>query len=420
MQKLIDEGLFGDGLLNIDQPSMIERYNACLREIGLPESSLNRFQIDGWGWSPQIAEERDDPFYLSHLGVANPYIIIVSPLQKGKPVYFPYHSFDADMLTVVWGAAENQMADITTTTAVWIDVDQEVSSYSEPQDLLMIDNVTLRFNSVGGIMIAKKEQAQLVHAFLNQRMAWSDRNLHEKIIENVSKHGDLRFRQLVIPEVHYTKTTTFYTRAFDGMFVFRAVKGNQPVLVLEEKERAQFSGETEHGHIEFWIKDERLLKRLYDEELVDLQWTLYRDNPTLLSRLQECLLMQTISESDAQIDLNVLRDGDRKRYMLQLASKGALPTVYQELERMLIKIQRGQVVDLTKASLELTLALSHPHRRLKGEAWNTVRQLLVKLAPWDIIKLYSYDKEEFYTRYQTWPENFKAWAVTYISQHINN
>ena len=417
MDALIASGLFGRGLVTVDQPSMVARYNACLAEIGLPTTSLGRFRIDGWGWSPEIADEREDPYYLSHLRTANPYAIILSPEQKDKPVYYPYHSFDWHMMKVVFQTAESQIADLTTTTALWIDVDQEISAYREPSDLLMVDSIMLRFNASGGVMDAAKQQRALVHQFNNQRMAWADPQLHESIIRSVSAHGDLRFRSLEIPDIPYTNTRCFFTRAYGGLFVFRELPGGKPLLVMVNEEEAGLSGSSGHSHDELHLHDPELLPRLFREKLVDLQWQLYRDNPEPLQRIRDGLLAEAIAAADPSADLVGMRDGDRKRWMLKLGDSGELSPLYGEIERLQLMMNRGRDIDPVRFSPELSMLLTHPHRSLSETAWDAVRQLLVKLAPTDIVRTYQYDKDLFYERYATWPDNRKAWARSYLLEH---
>ena len=93
MKALQESGFFGKGLVAVVDPHMVARYNACLQALGVSPTALERFAIDGLGWSPQVAREKDDPDYLSH-GEANLYAIILSPEQAGRPVYRPMHSFD--------------------------------------------------------------------------------------------------------------------------------------------------------------------------------------------------------------------------------------------------------------------------------------------------------------------------------------
>jgi hypothetical protein len=65
MNELIQAGLFGRGLIRIEDPTMVARYNACLQDMGLSSTDLTSFQIDRMGWSPEIAAEAGDSYYLT-------------------------------------------------------------------------------------------------------------------------------------------------------------------------------------------------------------------------------------------------------------------------------------------------------------------------------------------------------------------
>ncbi len=419
MQHLIPSGLFGRGLLPVQQTHLVDRYNACLEEIGLAKTYRTSFHIDGWGWSPEIAEERDDPFYLSHLGPANPYAILLSPEQRRLPIHFPYHSFDRDLMEEVFRTAGRQIEDLTTSTALWIDVDQEISAYHEPRDLLMVEAITLRFSAAGGMMRAATTQRDLVKRFHSERLAWSDHVLLKALAESVSAFGDLRYRSLDIPDIPYTNTRCFYTRAFGGIYVFRDLPGGLPLLVLCDPERPVLSPEAGAplAHVEYGLQDPALLAFLYAEQLVDLQWTLYRDNPKLLERLREALLNRAIAEADAEADLVGMPDGERKRWRLTLERDGKLPEMYGEVERLMLQVSRGMTPDLNAVSEALSRALTHPHRRLSEGSWNTVRHLLVQLSGHDVVRLYAYDKPAFFEAYASWPANFRAWALDAIRRY---
>ncbi len=416
MEQLNQTGLFAQGLMPVNQPSLVERYNACLKEIGLSKTSLNSFRVDGWGWSPEIAAERSDAHYLSHEGTANPYAIILSPLQKDLPVYFPFHSFDKHLMKVVFQVAEAQIADLTASTALWIDVDQEISTFREPRDLLMIDAITLRFHAAGGLMEQATMQRELVHRFNNQRMAWADRRLLLQISDSVKAHGDLRYRSLYIPDIPYTNTRSFHTRAFGGLYVFRDLPAGKPLLIMVDPGQRRLAEKEGYDHLEYSLQDPDLLPMLFRENLVDLQWTLYRDNPKPLRRLQDCLLMRSIAGEDPSAELTALTEGEVRRWMLQLTREGKLPELYHELDRLLLQLQRNQVVQLQSASPELTLTLTHPHRTLKESGWNTVRQLLVNLSSRDVVSLFEYDKAGFFDQYKTWPETFQRWVAQYLER----
>ena len=81
MEKLKEESLYGGELVAI-KGALVERYNQCLNIIGKTPTKLSAFSIDGIGWSPEVAEEKDDLYYLNN-GEANPHAIIITPQQCG-------------------------------------------------------------------------------------------------------------------------------------------------------------------------------------------------------------------------------------------------------------------------------------------------------------------------------------------------
>ncbi|MGB1308726.1 MAG: DUF6638 family protein, partial [Oceanihabitans sp.] len=91
MQKLKAANLYHNELISVSG-KLVERYNKCLLKLGFEKTKLTSFSIDGIGWSPEIAEEKNNVRYLNH-GDANPHGIIITPLQKGKPVFMPFHDF---------------------------------------------------------------------------------------------------------------------------------------------------------------------------------------------------------------------------------------------------------------------------------------------------------------------------------------
>jgi len=80
MQKLKQANLYRSELIPISG-KLVERYNKCLTKLGFVPTKLKEFSIDGIGWSPEIAEEKDNLHYLNN-GEANPHAILISPLQK--------------------------------------------------------------------------------------------------------------------------------------------------------------------------------------------------------------------------------------------------------------------------------------------------------------------------------------------------
>ena len=111
MNKLKQANLYRSELIPISG-KLVERYNKCLVKLGFTETKLTSFSIDGIGWSPEIAEEKNEVYYLNN-GEANSHAIIITPLQKGLPIYNSYHSFDKELMRLVFKTHYKKIQNIT-------------------------------------------------------------------------------------------------------------------------------------------------------------------------------------------------------------------------------------------------------------------------------------------------------------------
>ena len=57
IDELKSAGLFGAGLVPVSG-SLARRYNGCLELLGIAPTVLERFHVDGLGWSPEIAKRK--------------------------------------------------------------------------------------------------------------------------------------------------------------------------------------------------------------------------------------------------------------------------------------------------------------------------------------------------------------------------
>ena len=230
MEKLKQAGLYGDALVKVTG-SLAERYNGCLDMLGVPRTKLKSFSVDGMGWSPEIAEEKKDHYYLN-IGEANSNAIIISPLQKDKPVHMPFHSFDRDIMTAIFAAYDKEIRDITKDSAICIHLDQEIDAYYEPFDLLRYKKLSVSFRLLNRLQEKQKEQLELVAQF-QEGNNFIDRSIHNKILESAKKYGDLRHRKLQLEPITLD-IGSFYTKAFGGIFVLRDFVND--IIIFEEME----------------------------------------------------------------------------------------------------------------------------------------------------------------------------------------
>ena len=233
MKILQKRGFFGAGLVPVTTTLLVDRYNACLEAIGKEPTKRKRFAIDGAGWSPQIAAEKNDPNYLCH-GEANLYTILLTPDQRGKPVYMPMHSFDWKILETVHSEHREAIHNLTSLTGVVLDIDQGIDEYHSPLDLLMMHSIVVKASTPLGIMNQAILQRLMVARFRHEEDSYANRNLIEDLVKSARESGDLRHRSINIPGVPFSEIQNFYTRALGGVFVFRECpKRRTPLIVTE-------------------------------------------------------------------------------------------------------------------------------------------------------------------------------------------
>ena len=151
--------------------------------------------------------------------------------KKGLPVYTPFHSFDRELMKLVFKTYGNQISDITRDCAIYLDFDQKIDVFYEPLDVMKYRDVTIHFHLINDLDKAQKEQLKLIDYF-QQDHNFIDEEVHQKLLDSAKQYGDLRNRDLKLDELHYT-TDSFYTRAFGGMYLLRDF--TSPILIFENE-----------------------------------------------------------------------------------------------------------------------------------------------------------------------------------------
>ena len=412
MKRLEQLKLFGDGLVAVTTPALVDRYNETLQNLGLKPTELSAFHIDGIGWSPEIAEERGQRYYLSH-GMANPLAVILTPDQRNKPIYAPFTSYDRRLMAAFFDRFLPEIADITRDTAICLDFDRQLSRFNRPQDLLLVRHVRVRSHA-GKLSESGRWQQTLVDRLHNEEHAWFDANLRRLIRESAAEHGDLRTRRLAIPDLRYEEVQTFYTGLFGGLFVLRDLRHSEHLMILQHPDAG---GERTEHDSECWsLHDPELVKQLIAEQVVDLDMDWYQEHPDVLREKMEYLAAEALCAADPNVDFGRLTAPRRRSRIRALGE--AMPSTYFELERLIAELS----VDAAEAaalSPELQLLLLHPHGRFGAGTVESdlIWQLLCRLCPLDAMRLYIADKELFFEVYKSWPESKKRWAAHRIASH---
>lgn len=411
MDKLKAANLYQSELIPVSG-KLVDRYNKCLKTLGFKETKLTNFSIDGVGWSPEIAEEKGNVQYLNH-GDANPHGIIISPLQKGKPVYLPFHSFDREMMRHVFRTHGHKISDITRDSAICIDFDQDIDAYYEPLDILKYDDVSITFRLIDDLNKVQAEQLKLVDKFTTGHN-FIDEDLQLQILESAKTYGDLRNRDLNLHSLHYS-VSSFYSRAFGGVYVLKDFV--KTIVVFEDKTAYENSrNNVLHDVLVYHIEQPELIRKLEDYQIIsyDLEAIV---GTKRYDRIKKYYFSQFITKPEHLYEeileskslfrsyLNKLDIEDRKKVM--------------GVELYLEKIAKSNAFkkeDLIDQSL--FFGLLDPHSSLSPHDRDLIHQLLINISPLDVLFLYWYDKEQFYMSYQEWDDSLRDWVISVIRNNI--
>lgn len=411
MDKLKQANLYRSELIPISG-KLVERYNKCLVKLGFMPTKLTNFSIDGIGWSPEVAEEKNNLHYLNN-GEANPHAILISPLQKGKPVYVPFHTFDREMMQQVFRTHNQKINDITRDSAICIDFDQNIDAFYEPLDILKYDKVNIHFHLIDNLDTVQKEQRELVEKF-KRGNNFIDEDIQAQLLKSAKTYGDLRDRDLELHGLQYT-TSSFFSKAFGGVYVLRDFISD--ILVFEdEKWYKEAIKDTAHDVLIYHISQPELMTKLRDHIIIecDLDAIAKTERYQRIKKFEFALsLKETQHPKKDILNDKVLF----KSYLnkLDIDSRKRIMSVERYLEKLEVSNQY-KIADIVDD--KLYQAMHQPHSSLSSIHLDLIWKLLINISAKDVLFLYWYDKEQFYKNYDTWEDSLKEWVIQEISNNI--
>ncbi|WP_375238808.1 DUF6638 family protein [Aurantibacter sp.] len=411
MQKLKEANLYNHELIPISG-KLVERYNTCLIKLGFTPTKLTNFHIDGIGWSPEIANEKDNVSYLNN-GEANLHGILISPLQYKKPVYEPFHTFDREMMQQVFSIHGDKIKDITRDCAICIDFDQYIDAFYEPLDVLKYKDVEISFHLINDLEEKQKEQRRLISKFKTDHN-FIDEDLQAELLESANSYGDLRDRDLSLHSLTYT-SSSFYTKAFGGVYVLRDFI--KPIVVFNDlswyKEAIK---DTIYDVLLFNISQPELIEKLKDHTIVscDLERIVQTERYERIKKFEliSALKETTHSKKDILNDPLLFKSYLNK---LDIKRRKHVMSVELYLEKLEVSNQY-KIADLIDN--DLYFGLHEPHSSLTTNQSDLIWKLLNDVSVKDVLHLYWYDKEAFYKAYNAWDDGFKDWVIETISNKI--
>ncbi len=410
MERLIANDLIYGRLMPVTRPHMVERYNAALACFDAEPTRLTSFNVDATGFSPEVAEELEDPRYLDPHGV-NRRFIILSPEQGQLPVVQLNFSSTSDLVRAFYRRNLDALKRLTLKDVVFGEIENATYRVNDLDDILSIKSIEFRVKTVSGLLEKATELAGLVDKFQTDGEAWRDDVFLRRITELASECGDIRYNNLVPRSVRFHQRS-FWTRHFGGLYVFHD-EGSDPTVVGRAKDpefvdedvssRSYFSFEDPDEVYDFLVSSGRV-------EPLNFEWLQRSD---ILKHREHSYVRAAIARAQPELDVTQLNEAWIRNWVSenydQLANEGLLP----ELVKLRKVVASRQTIPrkLNGATYKFMMVRAvpeHSEQRL-------INRLISDFVPFDYLMRFIYNKEAFYADYEQFGDNLREFVVDLIS-----
>ena len=414
MNLLQENDLIYGRLLTVDEPHLIDRYNKALAAFGEKATKLKKFDVDKTGFSPEIAKEKDNFDYLDPNGV-NRRFIILTPAQAELPVVHTAFS-NTDELMYEFFAGNSRAINATTIKdVIFGEIEDSVSEVDDIEDLLSIKQVEFRVMSANDTLGKAAELRTLTDRLKGEPEAWRDNDLLNRMVDLAKEAGDIRENALVPDQVVF-RHNAFWTSHFGGIYVFIDEKMTT-VIASPDSPGFRRSRPWQVSYLSI-NETENIYKFLASTGRIDLPRASWLETSGFLEHRAEMVIRDLVRRAEPKQDMSkidaiwlqtwmhrnaglITKDGNFP--FLNAAKREAAETG---------RIDPGEV-DPDKRFLLLRGKPDHPDRWL-------VNRLISEFVPSDFVSKYVFNKQGFYTDYQSYAAPWKEHVVetlksTYLS-----
>lgn len=409
MNRLLETELIYGRLLEIAEPHLVERYNKALEGFGLRKTTLDSFEIDMTGFSPQIADELGDKDYLDPNRV-NRRFIIMTPEQENLPVVHTSFSNTAGLMHEFFSANTRSINAITIKDALFGEIEDSVSVVESLEDLLSINEVSFRMFSTENVLAKAAELRQLVDRLQSDENAWRDDDMLNRMVELAKLTGDIRQNRLV-PDQLVFRHDAFWANHFGGVFIF--LDGRNTTVICDAK--APGFRRSRPWQVSYIAIDDH--QRVYDflakTGRIELPRASWVETSGLLRHRSDMILKQLVN--DAAPDAGTLM-ADPIWMQTWLHMNGATVTrngAYPFLQDAMRKISSTGSIRMEDVKPEWRFMLVRA-RVEHADQW-LVNRLIAQMVPADFVSRFIFDKQGFYASYERYSEKFREYVVSTLT-----
>lgn len=229
IESLSRNGLLIETLFLV-QGDLVENYNRALETAIGKRTGQTSFYIDQRGESRELEEELGKNYLQS--GPSHRYCIVVSPDQKNADLLHEEFSFDSELLAMLYQQHLSGISLATRVDGMYGELDDGVRAYESLEDLLLIEQVHLELHTPSKFLSKARElQGYVKQLKANPDLLLENESaLPKKILQLVGQVGDIR--EYDLRPIQARKTfSSFYTRLFGGVAIFRNVESQDPLQI---------------------------------------------------------------------------------------------------------------------------------------------------------------------------------------------
>lgn len=413
MDRLIEEGLRFGGLLHVDQPHLVQRYNGALVALGLPPTALGDFYIDASGYSYEVALELGNLAYLDPEGV-NRRFIILSPDQSDLPLIRTSFSADGQMIRAFFAANDRMIRAVSLRDVLYGEIENLVFEVERPADILGIRDVRFLVRTPSGLIEEAQTLQVQMERFLREDDGWQDTALMEAIVSGASRVGDVRRNGFLPRELSFAWPRIFWTSHFGGAYVIGDADGGAVMIGDPDALVPRPFGASIIALHETPV----LFSYLEEEGLMEPFNALWLKESGILEHRLRLLVAELLMLADSQFDASgMINDPYLGRWIADNIARLNPDKRFRAISQMRALIDTPAEAEAYERRLPAEQRFYFRRATPNVQGAGDINRIIAEHFPFDLLSTFILNKRRFYAIYETYTDRQKAFAVDYLTAH---
>ena len=385
-------------LFKIDSPVLRDRYNAALLELTGRGSTLPSFNIDLCGFSPEIAEEFKDPFYLNPQGT-NQLFIFLSTKQIPLPLIQQTFSYNEPILREFLAKNQIGLFNVSAREAVFGELQDSIYKLDRLDQVVNISRVHIEADTANKLISKSERLMRLVKRFERDDYSWQDDALLTEMLKLIKQVGDVRKNPLDLSD-DFFPVGNFYTSYLGGLYVFHDVR--KPFVVTPKDMPKSMIEDFNPNRVKLVSIDQpsKIVQLLDSQNLIVKRDEI--DHQKIIDAYKErrnSVIVSFSLEHSVHRELPDLERSTLRRFIYKHVNQ--LPETFHQLSHFISHLESGRNLRELQASLDLIPYVLIPR---EGENSQLVSSLLAQLSPHDIFRKFLHGSTAFVELINGWDE----------------